>query len=124
MPPGLLSRSRRRRAHDPHPELAFGGLPMTPVRGKLGVPPKGSAQPSKHELAILRRAALSAVMVTQTLHGIRYVYADSGETICDDRKNPLTEPQFHRLAMWLTPQRDGLFDLATAQTWRVKKVTV
>jgi hypothetical protein len=64
-------------------------------------------------------------MATHTPDSTRFVYADTGEVIRDagTRRNsgkPLSADKFRRLSQWLVPQRDGLFDLAPSQTWRVR----
>jgi hypothetical protein len=115
--------SRSRRVRDPHPELTLGGLPVALAPTVAGVPRKGRDRPTPHEQAILRRAATTAVMVTHTPDGPRYVYADNGEVIRDagtrqHSGKPLSAAGFRRLSQWLVPQRDGLFDLAPSQTWR------
>jgi hypothetical protein len=65
-------------------------------------------------------------MVTYTTNGARYVYADTGEVIRAEGTKahpgkPLDATGFRRLSQWLVPQRDGLFDFAPAQTWRVRQ---
>jgi hypothetical protein len=116
----------RRRVRDRHPELTLGGLPVALAPTAAGMPAKGQAKPSLHEAAILRRAATTAVMVTHTSSGPIFCYADSGEVIRDggtkaNSGKPLSAAAFRRLSNWLIPQRDGLFDLAPAQTWKVKR---
>jgi hypothetical protein len=123
----MVARHQRRR--DPHPELAFAGLPFAPARPPLGVPPKGAAKPSAHETAILRRAAVPGafIMRTHTERGTVYVFGDNGEVILGAgtkyTRKPLSEDEFKRLAQWLVPERnDSLFDFAPAQRWDVRRL--
>jgi hypothetical protein len=65
-------------------------------------------------------------MMTNTPNGARFVYADTGEVIRNEGTKshpgkPLDAAGFRRLQRWLIPQRDGLFDFAEPQTWRVRQ---
>jgi hypothetical protein len=113
-------RGRRRSTRDPRSDLTKQGLPPAPRPPRPGVPPKGHEYPSRHEKAILGRAALTPIMKTNTPDGAIYVYADDGQHVRNANGRPLTDAEWRRLSQWLDPQRDGLFDFEP-QTWRARK---
>jgi hypothetical protein len=85
-----------------------------------GVPGPGRPYPSRHEIAILRRAALTAIVKTNTPEGAIFTYADDGQLIRGAGRGALTAAEFRRLSQWLEPQHDGLFDFEP-QSWRARK---
>src|SRR5215468_5223376 len=80
------------------PQDHLADLPKQPAPLPAGVIPR--ATPSRHELAILRRAALGFIIVTQREHQVRYLFED-GTEIPNDRGGRLDHRGFERLKMFL-----------------------
>ena len=89
-----------------------------------GVPRPGSAYPSPHEQAVLRRLARpgASLLVTQRAgKPPTYAYGDTGEVILAATRDALDEAGFKRLSAWLEPNRSSSFFGAPAQIWRARK---
>jgi hypothetical protein len=90
-----------------------------------GVPQKGRDVPSRHELAILRRAARGFIIATPREDAPPlYTYEDGtvirGQSKRHDR-DELREDEFRRLSQWLFATCDALFPDAPPRRWNVKK---
>jgi hypothetical protein len=109
---------------DPRPDLAAAGMPRRDRKSPPGLEPKGSPQPNRHEVAILRRLGRRGafVMVTQREGKVPLYTYEDGRPILGAGGEPLSPGEFRRFTGWLDPVRgEGLFDFGPPQRWVARR---